>query len=58
MNTSRSYPQMIPGQAPVRMDGECLLPPGGELLHGPIQPDTCDAMRLIASCIEPIEDET
>jgi hypothetical protein len=25
---------MIPGQAPVRMDGECLLPAGGEWFHG------------------------
>ena len=51
-------PAMVPGHAPVRMDGECLLPAGG----GPVQRSLCshvpEAMRFAASHIEPIEDET
>jgi hypothetical protein len=49
---------MIPGQAPLRMDDQCLLPAGGEPLHEVLQPDAPDSMRFGASHIEPIEDET
>jgi hypothetical protein len=49
---------MVPGQAPVLVDGQCLLPAGTEPLHGPFLPDACEAMRFSASHIEPIEDAT
>jgi hypothetical protein len=49
---------MTPGQTPVRADGQCLLPGGGEPLHGTLLPDAPEAMRFAASHIEPIEDET
>ena len=48
---------MIPGQAPLRMDGECLLVAGGEPLHGVLGADAPEALRFCASHIEPIEDE-
>ena len=48
---------MIRLQAPVRMDGECLLPAGGEPLHGPLGPDIPDSFHFGISHIEPIEDE-
>jgi hypothetical protein len=48
---------MIPGQTPVRVDGQCLLPAGGEPLHGTLLPDAPEALRFAASRIEPIEDE-
>jgi hypothetical protein len=50
-------PKRIPGQAAVRMDGECLLLAGGERVHGPFQPDAGAATRFCASHVEPIEDE-
>jgi hypothetical protein len=46
-----------PGQAPVRMDDECLLAAGGAPLHGALAPDAPATMRFAASHIEPIEDE-
>ena len=48
---------MNPGQAPVRMDGECLHPWGSEPLHGPFCPQVPEAIRFTSSHIEPIEDE-
>ncbi len=42
MNPSGSYPQMMSGQAPVRMDGESQLPLRGALLPGRFVPDRCD----------------
>jgi len=53
-----SYPKMIPGQTAVRMDGECLLPVGGEPFHGPFHPALPVPLHFGASHIEPIEDET
>ena len=47
---------MIPGEAAVRMDGECLLCAAGPL-PGPFYPDACETMRFCALHIEPIEDE-
>jgi hypothetical protein len=49
---------MTPGQAPVRLDGDCLLLAGGEPLHAGIRPDAPDGLRFGASHIEPVEDET
>ena len=49
--------RMIRVQAPVRIDGECLLAAGGEPLHGPFCPDVPDAFHFGISHIEPIEDE-
>ena len=49
---------MVPGQAPARMDGECLLAAGGEPLHGVLQPNAPETLRFGASHIEPIDDET
>ena len=54
----REVLEMVPGQAPVLVDGQCLLPAGTEPLHGPFLPDACEAMRFSASHIEPIEDAT
>ena len=54
---AKAIPATIPGHSPVRMDGECLLPAGGEPLHGPSSSQLPEATRFAASHIEPIESE-
>ena len=55
---AEELPAVVPGHAPVRIDGECLLSAGG----GPVQASLCshvsEATRFAASHIEPVEDET